>query len=80
MIDKRLMIVLDVSDMPEDIREAVRKWYDYPGQNTAIFFDVPRTEDILEYGYESDEEQKISEYLVSEGIERGTEVLIHYWW
>lgn len=76
MLTKRQMIVLDVTEMPDEINKAIRSWYSDTSQNIAIFFDVPSTEDI----YESDEEQQISEYLVSEGIEPGTEVLIHYWW
>ena len=80
MLNKRQMIVLEIPGMPHDIMEALVKWYDYPNKNTAIFFDVPSTEDVIEYGYDSIEEQQISEYLVSEGIEPGTEVLIHYYW
>jgi hypothetical protein len=81
MINKRLMIVLDSTEMPREVKKALRTSREHWISNdSAVFIDVPKAEDITEYDYESDGDKIITEYLVSEGIEPGTQILIHYWW
>lgn len=81
MLNKRQMIVLDSTEMPAEIRKAVHERGEHWISNgSAVFFDVPTIEDVAEYSYDSGYEEIISKYLVSEGIEPGTTVLIHYWW
>lgn len=81
MLTKRQMIVLDVTEMPREIKDAIRSNREHWLSNgSAVFIDVPTSDDIAEYGYETVDEQQISEYLLAEGIEPGTKVLVHYWW
>ena len=81
MLTKRQMIVLDSTEMPEEVCDAIHESREHWISNgSAVFVDIPEQEEIDEYGYDSGYDEIIVKYLISEGIEPGTKVLIHYWW
>lgn len=76
MLNKRLMTVVDIADMPEHIGECIHGMYGSIDPGTAAPFTIPTKKDVDAYGYDSRNERQVSEYLISEGIEPGTTLLL----
>lgn len=80
MLNKRLMTVVDIADMPERIAKCVHRMYRDIDLDAAVLFTVPTKKEVDTYGYDSKNKQQISEYLISEGIEPGTNLLLYRDW